>query len=1231
MNPQCDANDAAVFDVYGCPLQGTRLVEASAGTGKTWSLSGLYLRLLLERALPVAQILVVTFTNAAVAELRERIRQRIADALAHLRGAAPANADPFVPELLRRLAAPHGPPAEQLVQRLELALHSFDEAAILTIHGFCQRALAEMPFSTGMPLQLTAISDDSELRQQVVNDFWRRHVAGAALSPALAALLLRRGDSPQRLDAKLKRRLAKPLAQLRWPAALDATPPVPDAGQWQRSFDAARACWRAEHPSIEAGVHAALGRLPATRYTAQTLATACAEWQRLCAQPAAPPTLAGFDKLDLLAERQLQPKKGQAPPAPHPFHALAQQLLDADAARVQATELQRLALLRRLLEEGPQALREAKHAQRVLGFDDMLFNLYARLHAEGSGPLAALLRRRFSAALIDEFQDTDPLQYAIFRRLYQGSDAPLLLVGDPKQAIYSFRGADLHTYMAARSDADSEYTLADNQRSSGVLIAGLNALFGAQPRAFMLDGLAYRPVREGRKPRPPLHEDDGVACAALQLWQLPRDDAGQPLPKAEAVRLALQACAAEIARLLTAGQAGRVRIGGRPLGGGDIAVLVRSHSQAARVRQALSALGVASVELSQASIFASADAADLERLLAAVLEPQREPLLRAALATEAMGRDAAALDALADDEFALLALIGRFAGYRDTWLQRGPGRMLREWMRTEGVAARLLSRPDGDRRMTNLRHLAELLQEAAAEHPSPDALLRWLRRQRADARLDDSAQLRLESDRNLVQVVTIHKSKGLEYPLVFCPLLFDGSSEHGAESEGLEYHDASGRAVIEFRLPGEQPPAALAQDAAVERAAEALRLTYVALTRAVHRCHLVVGPYLTRHAKGSVSVKESCRARINWLVADQGLEPVQWLDARSEWLQDKARPAERIEAAWADWAARHAPQVALQPLPLQAGTPLPPQLVSATQPAALAPPRPLPQAWWIGSYSSLAHGARHEAAAADHDLRVRDAVPAAAAAVPADDVLRFPRGAAAGECLHALFERADFDDARTWPAAVAAALQRFGPALSTTADADHWPRMLLQMLHDVLHTPLIDGMRLADVPRARRLVELEFHLPARHVEAGALQRLLQAQGLQLPALHFGRLEGYLRGFIDLVFEHGGRYYVLDWKSNHLGDAPTDYAADALQHAMAAQGYTLQALLYALALQRHLQRRLPDYAHARHFGGVLYLFVRGVRPHWTQPDGRPCGVHLMQPGQALLQQLSALFDGEGTGR
>ena len=1199
---------ADTFRVFDSPLDGTRLIEASAGTGKTWNLCALYLRLLLERDLKVADILVVTFTNAATAELRERIRSRIAETLARLRGTAPASADPFVGELLAQL---RGTVADKLLDtRLELALQSFDEASILTIHGFCQRALAEAPFSTGMPMQLSLLADDSELRLQVVHDFWRRRIAGAAWPPALAAHMLERKFTPQRLAELLARRLGKPLAQLRWPAE---TADAPDEATLATAFDAARSLWRAGHEDIAAILREAQPRLHKSHYADGPLQQALQSWDHLLARRAVPTSLAGLDKLDLLGSTRLQPNKGLAPPAPHVFFGAAQTLLDLFGRRSQALELQRLQLLRELLDEGPAALRNAKREHRVLAFDDMLFNLHQRLVAPNGEALSHTLRQRFRAALIDEFQDTDPLQYAIFRAIYQGSEAPLFLVGDPKQAIYSFRNADLHTYLRARNDARADYTLDENQRSTASLLQALNALFGANPRAFMLDGLDYTPVRCGPKPRTPLHEAPQPPRAALQLWQLPRDGDGQPLPKAEAARLSLQACAAEIARLL----ADDARLGDRALAAGDIAVLVRSHAQGAAMRRALSALGVGSVELSQASVFDSSDAADLERVLAAMLEPQREPLLRAALATEAMGFDATALQALSADESALLDAIARFSGYRDSWLKRGVGRMLREWLRAEGVSARMLARPDGERRLTNLMHLAELLHEAAASHPAPEALQRWLQTQRSDARRDEAAQLRLESDRNLVQVVTIHKSKGLEYPLVFCPLLWDGHGGARSSGEGVEYHDDAGHTVIDFRELDKPALDAAKEQAALEAAAETMRLIYVALTRAVHRCTLVVGPYLAPQGKAAPSAAQSCRARLNWLVAGAGLSPQAWLKNKLD--------AGDIDAAWQALARQQAPHVRLDPLPTAPGVALVPQPPAAERLAALPPPAHMPAAWWIGSYSALAHGARHDDAAVDHDLRVT-AAPGDEAEAPlaADDILRFPRGAVAGECLHALFERVDFDDTTGWAAQVDAVLQRYAPALPAGDEALHHD-MLRGMLNDVMHAPLPNGLRLTDVPRQRTLVELEFHLPSRHLDAAALARTMQRLGHPLPLYGFGTLQGYLRGFIDLVFEHQGRYYVLDWKSNHLGDAPADYAGTALDRAMAQHGYQLQALLYALALHRHLQQRLPGYRHEQHFGGVLYLFVRGVRPAWTLADGLSAGVHHQRPTLQALQQLSDLLD------
>ena len=1196
----------APLDVFHDPLEGTTLIEASAGTGKTWNLCGLVLRLLLERDLALPQILVVTFTKAATAELRERIRARVADVLDGLQGGAMA-ADPFVSGLLQALRG-RGLRDDAMAPRLQSALQTFDEASILTIHGFCQRALTETPFAAGLPMSSELVDDDRELLQQVVNDFWRRRIGGDALPPLLAAHLARCGDTPERWAALLARRVARPLTRTVWP---DAVPPLPDGDALTAAFAELQALWAAERERIVAIVTEALPRLPANVYKPASLATAAASWSRLLAATDADTADFKLDKLGLLTSTRLQPKKGQAAPEPHPFFERADALLALQARQADALDHQRLALLRELLDEGPAALRALKRDRRVFAFDDLLHDLHERLLAPGGDALAAALRNRWPVALIDEFQDTDPLQFAIFQALHGRAGAPLFLLGDPKQAIYSFRHADLHTYLQARRQAGALRSLADNQRSTPELLAGLNALFGAHARGFVLPGLDYLPVVAGAKPRPRF-EDRSAPRAPLQLWTLPRDADGQPLPKPAAREAAARAVAGEVSRLLAAARRGEVSIDGRAVAAGDIAVLVRSHAQGALMRRALEAQGVGCIELSQADVHRSVDAEELERVLAAMLAPTREATLRAALATELMGLDAAAIDALAHDDGALLAHGARFASHRDTWLQRGVGPMLRRWLQQEAVAPRLLQRPDGERRLTNLLHLAERLHEAAAQHAAPEALLRWLQQQRRHGGGGDAAQLRLESDRDLVAIVTIHKSKGLEYPLVFCPFVWDGDLGRGdGLSDGVEYRDADDLPLVDFR-PGVATDAVKAQQR-LERMAEQVRLVYVALTRAVQRCVLVVGPY-----RSSRSTRQAGTAPINWLLAGGGRDPAT--------LAAQPLSPEAIDAAWAALATAQAPHVGLQPLPVDAVPPLAPLGPAPEALAALPAPPPRATTWWVGSYSGLVRGLRHEAAARDHDdLPGDEAEPPVAGIPDDDDILGFPRGPAAGECLHALFEHADFTDPATWPSAAARALHLHPQP--PDVDAQRHPRQLLRLLHDVLHTPLQPGLQLAQVPTARRLVEWEFSLPVARLTPSALAAVLRRHGWALPVPGFVPLAGYLRGFVDLAFEHGGRWWVVDWKSNHLGERPADYAGAALARAMDAHGYGLQALLYALALHRHLQRRLRGYDAARDLGGAMMLFVRGVRPGWTDAAGRPCGVAHLQPGAALLDELSALLDGE----
>ncbi|GAB1387950.1 MAG: hypothetical protein AMXMBFR78_29770 [Rubrivivax sp.] len=1239
------------LDVFADALEGTMLIEASAGTGKTWNLCALVLRLLLEKDLTLPQILVVTFTKAATAELRERVRARLADVLAalgheaHDGAAAP---DPFVQALLAALRA-RGLADATMRQRLQLALQTFDEASIFTIHGFCQRALAEAPFAAGLPMHRELGAEDGERLQQVTNDDWRRRIAGTgaqALPEALAAHLLRCKDTPERWAQLLQRRVARPLSRLLWPEAL---PPAPDAAALQARFAELQAMWAAEGERIVDLVEAARPRLNGNVYRAGSPTLAGQSWSELLAAGEVAHADFGLPKLELLTSARLQPRKGQAATPAHPFFAAADALLALQREQAQALDAQRLALLRPLLEEGPGALRALSRQQRLMSFDDLLHDLHERLAAPGGSQLAATLRARWPVALIDEFQDTDPLQWAIFDALHGAAGAPLFLLGDPKQAIYSFRHADLHTYLQARSRAQALRSLTENQRSTPELLAGLNALFGAREDGFVLPGLAYLPVQAGAKPRPVFNDRStpGATHAPLQLWSLPRDATGQPLPKDAARVLSAQAVAGEIARLLAAARAGALSLDGRALAAGDLAVLVRTHAEGARMRRALAAQGVGCVELSQADVHHSVDAEELERVLAAVLAPRHEGLLRAALCTELMGLDAAAIEALAHDEAALLGHVSRFAAYREAWLAHGVGPMLRRWLQQEGVAPRLLQREDGERRLTNLLHLAERLHEAAAQHAAPEALLRWLQQQRRSSGGGEAAQLRLESDRDLVAIVTIHKSKGLEYPLVFCPFLWDGGlGRKDALCAGVEYHDEDGRAVTDFR-PGAATPQ-VQEQLRQERVAERVRLIYVALTRAVHRCCLVVGPY-----KSARSTKEAGAAALNGLLATPGAE-----DARPAAAPRVLTP-EGIDAAWAAFAQQHAEFVALQALPLPPQAPLPPQQAAPETLAALPAPPPRAPSWLLASFSSLARGLRHEAAARDHDdllpqeeeeeaitgAEEGDAGDAGDAghAFDADDILAFPRGPEAGECMHALFERIDFGDPSTWPAAVEQALRRHPQPQAEGEDPARHARQLLRLLPDVLRTPLpipppispptspptspSQGLRLADVSRRRRLVEWEFMLPLQRLTASALAATLARHGLALPLPAFTPLSGFLRGFVDLAFEHDGRWFIVDWKSNHLGQRPADYAGAALEDAVHGHGYGLQALFYAVALHRHLQRRLPGYDAARHFGGAMLLFVRGLRPHWTSRGGAPCGVYRLQPRAALLAELSALFDGK----
>jgi exodeoxyribonuclease V beta subunit len=1248
-----DTTAVEELDVFACALDGVNQIEASAGTGKTWNICALYVRLLLEKKLNADQILVVTFTKAATAELHERIRGRLAE-LERAIETGDDGGDPFVARLFETTLAEHGGIARDEAHKIVLrALRTFDQAAIHTIHAFCQRALQEAPFAAAMPFAFEMEADDAALRFELAADFWRERVdAQATLHPAFAAWLVTKRAGPAALDEQLARRLKKPLAQLRWGSAsaneharengaafaIDAAAADPQA-----RFDAACEMWYAERDAIVKLLADAQERLSRTSHKPDAVSAALDAWSDYFAQNDchAPPPRAAL-KLTASALKKATKQKFEAPE--HPFFAAADELAAAVIAAEASQRARWLALVQAWLDHAPQELAARKRTRRVVSFDDLLSNLHRALATHPW--LAQALRERYPAALIDEFQDTDPLQFAIFNRIF-APDGPLFLVGDPKQAIYSFRAADLHTYLAARAQASARYTLAVNQRSTAPIVAACNRLFEANPHAFVLDGLDYQPVRAGERKRAPFVDSTGAA-GDFRIWMLPQGEAA--LTKRDAQRTSGEACAAEIARLLRGAHEGTVMIGEAPLAPADIAVLVQTHKQGSLIKRVLAAWGVGSVELAQASVFESLDAEQIERVLAAIDTPGDLRRLRAALATDWFGLDATALwrlEQVADtgidasagiddprDTADAMSWVERFSRYRMLWHERGFAVMWRTLMHELRVAQRLVTAPDGERRLTNVTHLAELVQARAATQPGIAPTLRWLAAQRAQEGrgAGEEAQLRLESDRNLVQIVTVHKSKGLEYAVVFCPFLNDGALRD-APSSGLpdarEYHDDAGDAVLHYGCDDEEAGRA-SRYAVREQAAERARLVYVALTRAVYRCYLVAGTYLS-----SRSTRESRRSVLNWLVAGAGHSFENWL----------AEPPDEA-TLHANWRSLAGGTLVLEPLPaIERRVPLADTQQASERPQARVNRRVLRDAWRIASFSGLVAAAARsddtravaEDARPDHDELAElvsltaglDGTPPAASAPPdarvADDILAFPRGAAAGECLHRMLELADFSDSGTWPQAVERAL-RERPAPAAPELAPRLPAMMHALLADLATTELVPGMTLDKLNPQRRLNELEFLFPASSLDFAALRALLVAHGYPDVALESGALRGFVKGFIDMIVEHDARFWIVDWKSNHLGDSAADYGVPAMEAAMASHAYHLQALLYIVALHRYLRTRVAGYTYETHIGGYLYLFVRGVRPASRDAHGVPTGVHARRPSVDLVNALDALMQG-----
>ncbi|HKS15457.1 MAG TPA: exodeoxyribonuclease V subunit beta [Pseudomonas sp.] len=1200
------------------PLHGSQLIEASAGTGKTFTISALYLRLILghggeegfERELLPPQILVVTFTDAATKELRERIRTRLAEAARFFRDEL-NEADPLLCQLRDDYPQEQWP---RCASRLEVAVQWMDEAAVSTIHGWCQRMLREHAFDSGSLFTQSLETDHSELLGQVMRDYWRRFcyamqgealgwvrdnwISPDALLPRVRPLFGRQRvqsaeEEPQALiDAVLLQR-AEQLGELKapWAQWADellqlcrealATKQVDGRKMQARYFEPwfeKLKAWASDEQAHELDIGTGF-----TRLTPTGMAEA---WK--VGEPPAHPAL---DAMESLRQRL------QGLPSPDAC------LLEHAAAWVASR------------------FEVEKRRRAEMGFDDMLLRLEQALSGEAGERLGALIREQFPVALIDEFQDTDPVQYGIFERIYRISENRvengLFMIGDPKQAIYAFRGADIFTYLSARrATAGRLHSLDTNFRSSQDMVSAVNRVFlHAEARP---EGRGAFLFREGDENPLPFVEvrakgrDEaliiaGQPSAALHLWHLSSDE---PVSGATYRHHLAASCAAHIVSLLNSSQEGRSGFRDdsgtlRPCQPSDIAILVRDGREAQLIRAELAARDVRSVYLSDKdSVFATQEAHDLLAWLKACAEPDSERLLKAALASTILDLPLSALEQLNQDERVWERWVMTFRDYRQTWQRQGVLPMLRRLLHDFSLPRTLIGRSDGERVLTNLLHLAELLQQASAELDGEQALIRHLAEHLASSGQAGEEQiLRLESDEQLVKVVTIHKSKGLEYPLVYLPFICTSKPVDGQRLP-LAWHDSEGHAHLTLTPDREQ-----IERADDERLAEDLRLLYVALTRAQHACWLGIADL----KRGSNKASQLHRSALGYLLGGGAQLPSsnhleQWLGA----LQSECAA------------------IACQPLPESTATAyLNPKAGSELLPLR-KPRRQAAENWWIASYSALRigeEGLTQDSSQAQQLLDDERPEVQQLREVPAGggDIHRFPRGPNPGTFLHGLLEWAG-REAFAHVSANPQMIERTVGQRCNRRDWTGWIPALDQWLRQLLGQPMPlypDGPVLMLSQLRHYQIEMEFWFASHHVDATRLDQLVAQHthdGVARLAAQPTQLNGMFKGFIDLAFELDGRYYVADYKSNWLGPDDLAYSTQAMEQAILAHRYDLQYVLYLLALHRQLRARLPGYDYDRDVGGALFMFLRGTA-------AATHGVYFVKPPRSLIEQLDALFRGE----
>ncbi|TRO66959.1 UvrD-helicase domain-containing protein [Christiangramia sabulilitoris] len=1086
-------------------LEGSNLVEASAGTGKTYSIGLLVLRLLLEKDLKISQILMVTFTNQAVAELAARIRKFL---LLGIKAAESKEVEKPIAQLIATY-----PDKDLVISKLKEALSQLDEASIQTIHSFCQDSLINHALDSGQPFGLDLQTNVLEIANEVVKKYWREEISG--FQPALF-------QEVEELSLENFQKVIKESLGGKTYALLNEEVPVFEDfvikyEKFKNEYIEKKDTIISNLVNIEEanlGAHA--------NNNAETFIQLANSFSGYC-------TLISRENPQYYArvsnhffaddKMKLHELKEQKKPFCHYFICQC---------------------IRKVEREVQKHLQE-KH---LITYDELINRMHKEVVVKKNQDLKEKLRGKYEAIFIDEFQDTDKLQYDIYNELF-GKGKILFYIGDPKQSIYGWRKADLNTYFAARKNVNRRFQMNRNFRSSKTYIDDINSFFLGADNPFETEvggenHIEYFPVEANNEESTGLSKKDG-SLSALQSFDFDNQDQIKD-NVLRLVNLLLHGCEAPW---------NEAEKGIRKVKASDIAILVRYNSQARELKQKLTAAGIPAVTIDDTKVFQEApEVKFLLYILGAILYTT-ESNINKALLNSISGYSSEEINKLDKD-----LLVDKFREYRDTWVKSGVFAAIKKYMAQFSVVERLMKKNDL-RSLTNFNQILEIIQEAEfRQQLKPTGVYEFLQKKISEPAMDiDEYQQRVESDENAVKLLTIHTAKGLEFPIVIAPFLDLQANE---THDYCSYRDEEGIYKFYPKKKGDNAMTAAFEDQLKQ---ENRRLLYVALTRAKYHSFI----FENKHFKDS-SLKDFLK---KWENTSQVIN----LEEEVEILSQENNLGENFGKA------------------SEANFKLNDLLYGKLSFSGISV---------HGTYTPKENTGKPEG----YDQFIFKDIP---------------KGTTLGDMLHQVFENIDFGGSPDHhKEELEKLLDRYYPHKKAELSAG-----FMQMINHVLDSNISIGgeqILLRKISNGNKKNEMEFDLQTQWVDLVGLNEFDAGEGIDIHCNTQNMAKsGLLNGFIDLLLKHNGKYYILDWKSNYLGDHLSYYdGEEKMREAMNEGNYHLQYFIYSMALKNYLEQRLPNFNYERDFGGVIYIYLRGARA------GKNTGIYTNKPTLEQVETLESLF-------